>query len=188
MAPVSDTFPRAGRLTKGYDVEQVETFLARARMAYEENGRGPAMTSWHVRTVGFDLVRGGYDVDAVDAALDRIEDAFARREKQRGEERNGATAWQSQLRTQEQSLRAQLARPDGERFPRGTGMELTYDADAVDDLCRRVEDSFMSGSPMPPDAVRLAVFKSRRGSRGYREASVDAFLDRVVELLVVQTV
>jgi DivIVA domain-containing protein len=32
------------------------------------------------------------------------------------------------------------------------------------------------------------VFKSRRGARGYREASVDAFLDRVVELLVVQTV
>jgi DivIVA domain-containing protein len=44
------------------------------------------------------------------------------------------------------------------------------------------------GQPLPPDAVRLAVFKSRRGSRGYREASVDAFLDRVVELLVVQTV
>lgn len=186
--PVSDTFPRARRLSKGYDIEQVESFLARARMAYEENGRGPAMTSWHVRTVGFDLVRGGYDVDSVDAALDRIEDAFARREKQRGEERSGSAAWQTQLRTQEQSLRAQLARPDGERFPRGSGMELTYDTEAVDDLCQRVEEAFAVGQPLQPDAVRLAVFKSRRGARGYREASVDAFLDRVVELLVVQTV
>ena len=185
---VNDTFPRAGRLSKGYDVDQVESFLARARAAYEENGRGPAMTSWHVRTVGFDLVRGGYDVDAVDAALDRIEDAFSRREKQRGEERSGSQAWQTQLRTQEQSLRAQLGRADGERFPRGSGMELTYDIDAVDDLCIRIEESFAMGQPLPPDAVRLAVFKSRRGSRGYREASVDAFLDRVVELLVVQTV
>ena len=69
---------------KGYDVEQVEAFLTRARSAYEDATRGPAMTSWHVRTVGFDLVRGGYDVEAVDAALDRIEDAFARREKQAG--------------------------------------------------------------------------------------------------------
>ncbi len=188
MAAVSDTFPQASRFSKGYDVEQVETFLARARMAYEDTGRGPTMTSWHVRTVGFDLVRGGYDVDAVDSALDRIEDAFARREKQRGEERSGSAAWSSQLRTQEQSLRAQLARPDGQRFPRGNGMELTYDADAVDDLCSRIEESFATGRPMPPDAVRLAVFKSRRGSRGYREASVDAFLDRVVELLVVQAV
>jgi DivIVA domain-containing protein len=188
MSLVSDTFARAGRFSKGYDVEQVESFLNRARMAYEENGRGPAMTSWHVRTVGFDLVRGGYDVDAVDAALDRIEDAFARREKQRGEERSGSAAWQTQLRTQEQSLRAQLARPDGERFPRGSGMELTYDIEAVDDLCQRIEESFAMGQPLPPDSVRLAVFKSRRGSRGYREASVDAFLDRVVELLVVQTV
>lgn len=188
MSTVSDTFPRAGRISKGYDVEQVESFLGRARVAYEENGRGPAMTSWHVRTVGFDLVRGGYDVDAVDAALDRIEDAFARREKQRGEERSGSQAWQTQLRTQEQSLRAQLARADGERFPRGSGMELTYDIEAVDELCQQIEESFGMGQPMAPDAVRLAVFKSRRGSRGYREASVDAFLDRVVELLVVQTV
>ncbi|NLT54027.1 MAG: DivIVA domain-containing protein [Actinomycetales bacterium] len=185
---MSDTFPRVGRMSRGYDVDQVETFLARARRAYEDIGRGPTMTSWHVRTVGFDLVRGGYDVDAVDAALDRIEDAFARREKQRGEERSGQAAWQTQLRTQEQSLRAQLARPDGERFPRGSGMELTYDIDQVDDLCRRIEDSFATGRPLPPDIVRLAVFKGRRGSRGYREASVDAFLDRVVELLVVQAV
>jgi len=185
---VADTFPRANKLGKGYDVEQVEAFLTRARAAYEDGGRGPAMTSWHVRTVGFDLVRGGYEVEAVDAALDRIEDAFARREKQRGEERAGQSGWQNQLRTQEQSLRAQLARPDGQRFPRGTGLELTYDIEQVDELCERVEAAFASGRPMAPDAVRLAVFKSRRGSRGYREASVDAFLDRVVELIVVATV
>jgi DivIVA domain-containing protein len=138
--------------------------------------------------VGFDLVRAGYDVDAVDAALDRIEDAFARREKQRGEERNGSVAWANQLRSQEQSLRAQLTRPDGQRFPRGSGMELTYDVQAVDELCRRIEGSFAGTRPISPDAVRLAVFRSRRGSRGYREGSVDAFLDRIVELLVVQNV
>src|SRR3954465_5634052 len=180
ISAVSDTFPRAGRLVKGYDVEQVEAFLSRARAAYEDSGRGPAMTSWHVRTVGFDLVRGGYEVEAVDAALDRIEDAFARREKQRGEGRAGSAGWQNQLRTQEQSLRAQLARPDGQRFPRGSGLELTYDVAQGDDLCRRVEGAFASGRHITPDDVRLAVFKSRRGSRGYREASVDAFLDRVV--------
>jgi DivIVA domain-containing protein len=185
---VDDTFPRASRLAKGYEVEQVETFLGRARSAYEDGGRGSSMTSWHVRTVGFDLVRGGYDVEAVDAALDRIEDAFARREKQRGEERAGPSGWQNQLRTQEQSLRSQLARPVGQRFSRGSGLELTYDPEQVDELCQRVEEAFATGKPIAPDAVRLAVFKSRRGSRGYREASVDAFLDRVVELLVVANV
>lgn len=188
IAPVADTFPRATKLGKGYDIEQVEAFLTRARAAYEDSGRGPAMTSWHVRTVGFDLVRGGYEVEAVDAALDRIEDAFARREKQRGEERAGSSGWQNQLRTQEQSLRAQLARPEGQRFPRGSGLELTYDIEQVDELCERVEAAFATGRPLAPDAVRLAVFRSRRGSRGYREAAVDAFLDRVVELLVVATV
>ncbi len=177
---VSDTFPRARRLAKGYDVEQVETFLARARMAYEEGGRGPAMTSWHVRTVGFDLVRGGYDVDAVDAALDRIEDAFARKEKQRGEERNGPSAWQTQLRTQEQSLRAQLARPDGQRFPPGhrhgadlrrrrrrrplpadRGLLLDRSADAAGlGAAGRVQES--PGRPRVPRGVRGRLPRPRR--------------------------
>src|SRR3954451_17498356 len=97
ISAVSDTFPRAGRLVKGYDVEQVEAFLTRARSAYEDATRGPAMTSWHVRTVGFDLVRGGYDVGAGAAARHRPEDAFARREKQRGEEGAGSGGWQTQL-------------------------------------------------------------------------------------------
>ena len=168
---MSDTFPRASRLVKGYDVEQVEAFLTRARAAYEDAARGPAMTSWHVRTVGFDLVRGGYDVESVDAALDRIEDAFARREKQRGEERAGSGGWQTQLRTQEQSLRAQLARPDGERFPRGSGMELTYDVKQVDELCRRIEEAFATGRPLAPDTVRLAVDGERpRGAGHLRRA------------------
>ena len=62
---MTDTFPRASRLAKGYDAEQVEAFLARARAAYEDGGRGASMTSWHVRTVGFDLVRGGYDLSLI---------------------------------------------------------------------------------------------------------------------------
>ena len=118
ISAVSDTFPRAGRLVKGYDVEQVEAFLSRARAAYEDSGRGPAMTSWHVRTVGFDLVRGRVRRRGRGRARSTASsDAFARREKQRGEERAGTGGWQTQLRTQEQSLRAQLARPDGDRFP-----------------------------------------------------------------------
>nr|WP_240897036.1 DivIVA domain-containing protein [Kineococcus vitellinus] len=37
---------------------------------------------------------------------------------------------------------------------------------------------------MSADEVRGALFRPRRGRRGYREAPVDAFLDRVVELIV----
>nr|WP_276610818.1 DivIVA domain-containing protein [Kineococcus siccus] len=32
--------------------------------------------------------------------------------------------------------------------------------------------------------VRQALFRPARGARGYREAPVDAFFDRVVELMV----
>ena len=51
-------------MAKGYDIEQVGAFLAKARQAYEGDPRAAVMTSWHVRTVGFDLVRGGYEVEA----------------------------------------------------------------------------------------------------------------------------
>ncbi len=187
MTAVDQTFPRVRRWARGYDPEQVETFLAQARVAYDEAGRGSALTSWHVRTVGFDLVRGGYQMPAVDAALDRIEDAFAGREKRRGQ-REGASAWQSQVRQQEIAVRSLLGRPEGQRFPRGVGMELTYDVDGVDELCRRLDSAFAAGRPLPADEVRQAVFRGRRGAKGYREGAVDAFLDRVVELLVLQAV
>ena len=36
-----------------------------------------------VRAVSFDPAKGGYDAAAVDAALDRLEDVFARRERER---------------------------------------------------------------------------------------------------------
>ena len=70
MTPVSETFARVGWMSKGYDIEQVETFLSKARTAYEDTSRSGSMTSWHVRTVGFDLVRGGYDSTALEQLID----------------------------------------------------------------------------------------------------------------------
>ena len=80
-------------------------------------------------------------------------------------------------------LRGRLQRPDGERFDRGTGFGPAYDAADVDELCHRLLRYFDDGEPMSVDEVRRAVFRTRRGSRGYSEAQVDAFLDRVVDHL-----
>jgi DivIVA domain-containing protein len=184
MSVVPTTFNRTGRLSQGYHVDQVDAFFARARVAYEHVGTRASMTSRDVRQVGFDLVRGGYEVGQVDAALDRMEDAFARREKEGLRARLGESSAMDELTRRARSLRGRLTRPDGERFDRGTGLGASYDVQDVDELCGRLLRYFEDGEPMSVDEVRRAVFRTRRGSRGYAEPQVDAYLDRVVEVMV----
>lgn len=183
MTPVPTTFPRTGRLTQGYHVEQVDEFFARARAAYEQNGQRQTVTSADVRKVGFDLVRGGYDVGQVDSALDRLEDAFARREHEAMRQRLGEDGTLEEMTKQARALRGRLVRADGERFDRGHGFAPSYDVGDVDDLCRRLLAYFEDGEPMSVDEVRRSVFRTRRGARGYSEQQVDVFLDRVVEVM-----
>lgn len=170
----ADLFERAGRLRKGYDREQVEEFLDRAKQVWDAGGPPGPITSWHVRTVGFDMRRGGYVVPAVDSALDRIEDAFVSRE-----ERAGPANW----REAEDAVLARLEREDGQRFPRGKGLGQGYRISEVDDLCHEIREHLVLGRPLTVDEVRTSVFRIGRGSRGYREAPVDAYLDRVVDVM-----
>ena len=192
------SFSRANRFTQGYDPEQVEEFFARARDAYEgvfeaatgTNGpqargvTGSRMTAHEVRVAAFDLVRGGYDVHQVDSALDRLEDALAARERERLVQAGGEDALFAELSRRAQALHGRLNRPDGQRFERGEGFEPGYAPEDVDALCKRLLGYFNDGEEMSADEVRRAVFRTRRGKRGYREIQVDAFLDRAVEIMV----
>ena len=169
-----DVFQRSGRLRKGYSRAQVEEFLARAKGVWDAGGPPGPVTSWHVRTVGFDVRRNGYVVEEVDSALDRIEDAFVSRE-----ERSDPAGW----REVEDAVLARLEREDGHRFPQASLTRAGYRAGEVDELCRRVREHLVLGGRLTVDEVRSAVFRPRRGSRGYREAAVDAYLDRVVDVM-----
>lgn len=169
-----DLFARAGRFRKGYHRAQVEDFLERSKRVWDAGGPPGPITSWHVRTVGFDMRRDGYVVDAVDSALDRIEDAFVSRE-----ERSGPASW----REAEDQVLARLEREDGRRFPDASTLRAGYRKDEVDDMCRQVREHLVLGRPLTVDDVRTSVFRVGRGSRGYREAPVDAYLDRVVDVM-----
>ena len=78
-ATPSAAFPEARGREKGYEKRAVDAFLARARDAFEDGGE--PLTAAEVRQVSFPLVRHGYAIASVDAALGRIEDAFAARER-----------------------------------------------------------------------------------------------------------
>lgn len=170
----------------GYNVRQVDQFLGRARAAYARTGADtdPALTSRDVRTVSFDPAHGGYDAHAVDAALDRLEDAFVQRERDELVAAHGQDAWLAQLGKTAAALRGRLDRPDGERFRRPKKRTAqSYRIEDVDALCRLLIPYFEHNEPMSVDVVRRAVFASAKGAAGYEESQVDAFLDRVVEVL-----
>ena len=69
-------FPLTAKSKLGYQPEQVDAFIEMARQQYE-HPEGHMLTADRIRETEFDMVKGGYEVDKVDAALDRIEDALA---------------------------------------------------------------------------------------------------------------
>src|SRR3978361_1284963 len=91
---VSTTFPRARKSKPGYSVAEVEACLWEPRRAYAADRSAPTVvTAESIRRTAFDMEKGGYSVEAVDAALERLEDAFAAREKERAVAELGDQAW-----------------------------------------------------------------------------------------------
>jgi DivIVA domain-containing protein len=178
-------FERVDRNKYGYNAKQVDQFFERARISFENPAdAGMRTNSGDVRTVSFDPVKGGYDAAAVDAALDRLEDAFARRERDELVEAEGEDAWLRQIGKLSGVLRARLHRPAGLRFRRPEKNRVrSYNVADVDALCDQLIGYLEQDQPLSVDSVRRAAFGAAKGPEGYDEAQVDAFLDRVVELM-----
>lgn len=180
---VSSTFPRTRRSRRGYDVDQVEDFLEEARNAYSAESDSPAaLTSAAIRHTAFSLQRGGYSPSHVDAALERLEDAFASRERDRARATAGDEVWFTEARGTAKQIIDRLARPKGKRFRRAGFLSEGYDPKKVDAFGSRLADYFLKGTPMSVESVRMVAFPSKKG--GYQEAQVDVFLDTVVEVML----
>jgi DivIVA domain-containing protein len=169
----------------GYNAKQVDQFLQRAKVALETpNNASQTVSSSHVRSVSFDPVKGGYSAAVVDAALDRLEDAFARRERDELIAARGEDAWLREIGKLSGVLRGRLHRPDGERFRRPAKKKArSYNVSDVDKLCHNLIGYLEEDQPLSVDSIRRAVFRPAAGQNGYEETQVDAFLDRVVELM-----
>ncbi|MCL3860225.1 DivIVA domain-containing protein [Actinotalea sp. K2] len=176
-------FRTAGRFRTGYDPEAVDEFFAHAREVYEGTASDP-LTGRDVRQAAFDLVRGGYATGAVDAALDRLERAFIARQRSEYVASEGQQAWMEHLAEQARTLYGRLTRPDGERFAPPRRGEQGYSAAEVDALCHRMIGYFDHGQPLTSEEVRHAVFTRAKGHRAYGETAVDAFCERVVDVLL----
>lgn len=183
MARNRDRFPRATGMSKGYRREQVDGWLNRVETAMRLADGIPTVSSAEVRRVGFDLVRRGYDVGAVDAHLDRLEELAVAAEAE-GETSTGRLAGADGATSDAGRLARDLQAPDGERFAHAPLLTRGYDPRDVDAFVDEVLLPGLTGAaPLPAvDQVRSVVFRGRRG--GYDEAAVDDALDAVVDHLL----
>lgn len=181
---VDSTFPRARKPQLGYNTAQVEEFLRVTRRAYDGKPHpdDPEMTAERIRLTAFPMQKGGYSTAHVDAALERLEDAFAAKERQIAARLHGDDAWLREARQTAQVVSNRLGRPETERFDRVNRLVLGYNVKEVDRFAERLSRYFSDGWPISVDDVRTVTFRAQRG--GYREAQVDLVLDAVVDVML----
>lgn len=180
---MSTTFPSAKRKVPAYDSSQVDAFLAQARIAYDDYDNGaPAMTSSDVRRVSFAVTKKGYAAPAVDAALERLELAFAELEREAVIDSEGWEGLSRRSRESLDALSARFARPVKKRFNRVGLIKTGYRLSDVDAFVDEVKTGLEVGAVLRASWVRQAVFRPQK--RGYSEVQVDLVLDELIEALI----
>jgi DivIVA domain-containing protein len=174
-------FPTVARSKLGYDIREVDSFLSRARRAYDRSG-AEDMTATDLRRAAFGLEKGGYQTSAVDAALERLEDAFAARERDRVMRKAGERAYYAGARALAKEIIGRMERPDKHRFDRTGLFAQGYRTKDVDRFADEVRAYFEEGAPLTVEEVRSVAFRSARN--GYREAQVDLLIDGLVEVML----
>ncbi|QYH35773.1 DivIVA domain-containing protein [Salinibacterium sp. M195] len=180
---MSTTFPRTRKSKLGYNVDQVEDFLEEARNAYtSERTDSAVVTSQSIRKLAFAMHKGGYSPTHVDSALERLEDAFASRERDRAIAEFGESAWYANARAEAQEILNRLARHGGKKFSRVSSFTTGYAVKDVDAFAEELANYFQHGAPLTIDRVRTVAFRSTKG--GYREPQVDHLLDSVIDVML----
>ena len=98
----------------------------------------------------------------VDAALERLEDAFAAQERQVAARLHGDEAWLAEARTTAQVVSNRLARPEGHRFDRMSFLTLGYNVREVDRFADKLTRYFRDGWPIR--STTCARWCSRRSA------------------------
>ncbi len=183
---VKHIFPLAKKGEFGYDCEQVNEFLAKARDTYEQLQDSPtdALLAKNLRESAFAVVKeGGYATRYVDAALERLEDVLNERELVNSitdpDDERAVKAEKVEL-LKEVKKRAVRAR--GQKFRRRGFFASGYSRAQVDVFVEQAIDSLQQpkNREISVAQIRESVFHNQW--RGYDEAQVDAFLDALIEL------
>lgn len=177
----------------GYNMSQVDGFLSKAHQLYLQPQ--PSMSQQSVQTSSFDLQRGGYRISDVDGALIQLEQDISDKHTRWEVEYRGERGWMETTLGLVLTLKPRALAPLCKRFNGGKRKSISYDRQQVDQV---MDDSWHTickhlsipteahlREPMDIDAIGVSdtIFTQRKGQRGYGEPSVDAYLNRVVQVL-----
>ncbi len=178
---VDSPFPRAEKGMPGYDPDIVTEFLDRAKRVFDGDEEG--MTSSDIRHKVFPLVsREGFQTQAVDEALWRLEEAFADKERLTHTESVGEETYYAGVRERAQEILDRVARPPHAKFRTVSRIRPGYHPGDVDDMCDLIGGYFQQQETLSVTAVRLSTFRTTLG--GYDEKQVDSLLDETVSVML----
>lgn len=180
-----DTTDPRGKATSrpgGGDADPVPSSRTPSSSAVSESRTVSTISAESIRSMAFDVRRGGYSPVRVDAALVRLEEAFAEREREARRTELGDGAWSSEVRGRAQELLDRLDRAAGLRFQREHFPRRGYDVREVDAFAEALVRYFRDDELVTAEEVRAVMFQSRR--KGYNEAQVDRVLDAVVDVML----
>lgn len=140
------------------------------------------LTATGIRRTAFSIRKGGYSPAHVDAALERLEDAFAGRERTAVIAEHGDAAWYGDARSTAQEILDRLVRPPRHRFRRVGPLVVGYDPREVDPFVDRISAFLQTGAALSPEEVRTVAFRPRRG--GYSEPQVDFLFDAAIAVML----
>lgn len=170
------TFPRVKAPSKGYDVVAVDAFVASAQA-----GESP-LSSDDIRSAAFPLVKGGYSMVEVDAALERFEDTVAEHENRELISRSGVDVATAQARSLAQDILNRIVREPRKRFRGAPLFTYGYNRSDVDEFTDLIRDFYMDRSLLSRSDVRSITFRPQLG--GYHEGQVDLLLDQLVRVML----
>lgn len=161
----------------GYDPEQVDVLMQRLERQFET----PALklvTSSMLSVVKFDLVPGGYQIPAVDAAVAGFAETFLEREVAGKVKRGGRAEVTAELSAAMREIRKVIELPSGKAFARAKN---GYRARQVLAIVKKLEIKRGVISELDPLALRTTAFARSRS--GFDRTEVDEFLALVIKAL-----
>lgn len=180
---MAERFPLAQKL--GYSPAQVDEFLDLAKRQYLDPA-ADVIDVKNVRGQRFDLVKHGYSISTVDLAMEKLEDVFAQRELESNFDQLGLELFTVETDELRKLISERISRKKKKRFARRRWPNRGYNRRQVDLLCSQVAKHIDGSAPVTAQDIRISVFKTKRG--GYAEHQVDAFIDKVVELIQRQSI
>lgn len=166
-------FPVASARLQGYDPKQVDALMTRVKSQHENPDR-EILSSAVVAVAKFDLVKGGYQIPAVDEAIAKAADTFEIRELERELKRHGKSKAATDLAALLRLLKQTLETEPKARF---ASASQGYSPRMVNALIKRID--IKRGTLVAPSTFELRTISLGRASNGYDRGQVDEFLGAV---------